>query len=540
MNKIAVSLVAITLTLLSIPVSAQDTLSDIEGHKNQEAIEYLIEDGVIQGYPDGTYKPNASSNRAEFTKIIVEATFNQDSINGCLEKEMQPGWTYTFFPDVDRNAWYAKYICVAKVSGMISGYPDGNFRPDQGINKAEAIKIVTTAKNYLIPEEVEGQLYSDVKSGDWYAPYVRVAMNYNLLEETGTAALGADLAISRAEMSEMAYRILVSGAQAYKPGLRLYGKEKKSIEEYLADKEMTEFIAKMNEKANISKVSITDESALEEELKNLTLSLIYAEVNEENGNKLLELIDEPDLNYIDYKNKANNQKQISIQEELIADGFPTSIEDARLEKLYQTAYQDIGLPSGRSQIISETDLDFYYDDDVALIGIARMPNPEYGTTQYGLSCIPFIYDGHWKLKLSNLHLSENPIDFANQNFVEACKSSLLTDNPKIESEDLVGAGFSYKYGLPVNIFLNDHLIEHLLSAGGGVSNSHYLPLKEGENTIEIVNINPYTDMLKIEGTFGDTFTPNVELSIGSLVEIEFSKEDDQKTYTFDYNATDQE
>ncbi len=539
MNYKKISIIPITIILIFLSNTtsfAKNTLNDVENHKNQEAIEYLIENNIVQGYSDGSYKPNDSINRAEFTKIIVEATFTQDSINNCIKKEMQPNWTYVFFPDVNKNAWYAKYICVAKISGMINGYPNGNFLPEQSINKAEAIKIIITSKNYTIPKEVKNKTYSDVNNNDWYAPYIKTAMDYNLLEDTGTSALGINLTLSRAEMSEMAYRILVSANQAYKPGLRIhYGKSKKSIEEYISEKKEIEFVNKMNKKAKIKKVSTKEKKDLEKELKELTLSLIYAESNEENNNKFLESFDQPELNYINYKNKVNNQRQMEIRKISLEDGYPSSIEEIPLETLPQTAHYE--LLSAINNTINESDLDFYYDNEIALIGIKIKPDPKYDTTQYGLLCLPFIYDEYWKLKLNNLHLSDSLIDFSNQDAIKACKNNLLTDNPKLESKDLVKISYSISYGLSVNIFLNGHLIDHLLGAGASFDSNHYLPLKEGKNTIEIVNINPYTDSFKTENFIGSSIE-DVQISIGDLTDIKFSKKDNKKTYTFNYNKSD--
>ena len=111
---------------------ANAPLSDIAGHPYQSAIEYLYAKKIVTGYDDGTYKPNATVNRAELLKILVGGngypTPDATKYKNC-------------FPDVKAD-WYAPYVCFAKEKGWVAGYPDGNFRPAQAINKVEAIKML--------------------------------------------------------------------------------------------------------------------------------------------------------------------------------------------------------------------------------------------------------------------------------------------------------------------------------------------------------------------------------------------------------------
>ncbi len=137
------------LTATTSPVSAL-TLSDISGSPYYDAIKYLTDKGVINGYADGTYKPANQVNRAEFLKILVGSK-NADAAKGG-----------NCFSDV-KTEWFAPYICYAKRMNVVSGYPDGYFRPSRTINYVEALKII-----YLT--------YGDNGGGqsgtEWYAPYL--------------------------------------------------------------------------------------------------------------------------------------------------------------------------------------------------------------------------------------------------------------------------------------------------------------------------------------------------------------------------------
>ena len=123
-------------------------------HENRMAIEYLKNEGFIGGYPDGTFQPSRSVNRAEFIKIIVGAK---------LGRTPSADSAYNCFPDVKESDWFASYVCYAKNQGIISGYPDGEFKPANTINVAEASKILV---NTLGVEKIN-------PSGEqWYSEFL--------------------------------------------------------------------------------------------------------------------------------------------------------------------------------------------------------------------------------------------------------------------------------------------------------------------------------------------------------------------------------
>lgn len=168
------------------PEEISDSFTDIdESHENYDAIEFVRESGIVNGYDDGTYQADNEINRAEFTKIVVNSSFDTEVIDACTESE---------FLDVDVTEWYAKYICVAKNKDIIQGYSDGNFRPEKNISIVEAAKIIVLAQNWT------------VESGDpWYETYMMK------LEENSAipnSILAFEQEITRGEMAEIIYRIV--------------------------------------------------------------------------------------------------------------------------------------------------------------------------------------------------------------------------------------------------------------------------------------------------------------------------------------------
>ena len=177
---------------LSIDLGVPDAFSDVpSNHPQSAAIQYVLSQGLVSGYSDGTYKPDTAINRAEFTKIVTLFTFGQQMIDMC-----NTGLRVT---DVPRNAWYRKYICRAQDSHLIKGYPDKTFRPAQSINFAEAAKIIVLADVIGDPEQ---SLRSE--SDPWYERYIDYLSERNAIPES---VHGWSKNITRGEMAEVIYRL---------------------------------------------------------------------------------------------------------------------------------------------------------------------------------------------------------------------------------------------------------------------------------------------------------------------------------------------
>jgi uncharacterized protein YkwD len=134
--------------------------SDVPGgHPYKSSIDFVQQQGIVSGYADGTYQPERILNRAEFTKIIIESRFDENTINSCVNR----GGFYekALFNDVEPGVWFEKYVCVAKKEGIIQGYSDGTFRPIQTIIFAEAAKIA-----------IESYGLSVGVGDPWFAPYL--------------------------------------------------------------------------------------------------------------------------------------------------------------------------------------------------------------------------------------------------------------------------------------------------------------------------------------------------------------------------------
>ena len=134
------------------------------------AISTLSNMGIIDGYPDGTFRPNAGITRAEFAKIAV--SFFKDNVRETIGDR---------FSDIS-GKWYTEYINLASELAIVNGYPDGTFRPDNKITRAEAMTIVnntlrrTPCKEGLLPVSVM-ITWPDNLPTAWYYEAVQEATN---------------------------------------------------------------------------------------------------------------------------------------------------------------------------------------------------------------------------------------------------------------------------------------------------------------------------------------------------------------------------
>lgn len=90
------------------------------------------------------------------------------------------------FSDVSRSHPYAEAIAYVQAEGIVSGYSDGSYRPDQTVNRAEFVKIVVGSVENMDTLEASGKpLFSDVQGDEWYAPYLEKAVQEKIINGYG-------------------------------------------------------------------------------------------------------------------------------------------------------------------------------------------------------------------------------------------------------------------------------------------------------------------------------------------------------------------
>lgn len=175
---------------------AMASFSDVpKSHVNYDAISYVESEGIVSGYPDGTFKSDNKINRAEFTKILVGTALDYDP-----GKDPSGFDIYSLsqipFSDISPNDWYIPFVRKAMQNDIIAGYPDNTFRGANEINKAEAAKIIVKSLGLKTLDESSNT--------NWYDIYIYA------LEEIDAIPVElacSDMPVTRGQLAEIIWRV---------------------------------------------------------------------------------------------------------------------------------------------------------------------------------------------------------------------------------------------------------------------------------------------------------------------------------------------
>ena len=167
---------------------------DVYRHWAYDDITFLYEKGLIGGYQDKTFRPNAKITRAEVTAIL-ERWLNL------------PGSQKNPFWDVTSKHWAYDDILAASAGGVISGYADGTFRAEQSITRAELASLLSRVfgDSYL-----QGSGFQDVESSHWAYDAIVAMQGQGLISGYSDGLFKPEAPVTRAEFSAMLARSIKS------------------------------------------------------------------------------------------------------------------------------------------------------------------------------------------------------------------------------------------------------------------------------------------------------------------------------------------
>ena len=169
--------------------TSENSFSDVKaGEWYNNAISTLANAGIVNGYADGTFRPDAPITRGEMAKIVAQfATLDTTS---------------DIFSDISGH-WSEAYINLAAGNGWINGYPDGSFKPEQSITRAETMTMINRVLNRvpadasrLLPVE-QMVTFPDCAPDAWYYVNVQEATNSHTYERKKTEKNGDENWIGR-------------------------------------------------------------------------------------------------------------------------------------------------------------------------------------------------------------------------------------------------------------------------------------------------------------------------------------------------------
>ncbi|OAS13351.1 X2-like carbohydrate binding domain-containing protein [Paenibacillus oryzisoli] len=186
-------------TLIYHPI----TFKDVETHWAQEAVNNLGSRMIVNGVGNGLFNPNQSMTRVEFAAAMVRA----------LGLKLENSATSPF-KDVKSSDWFSGAVQTAHSYGLISGFEDGTFRPQESITREQAMVVIAQAMKItkLKPVTAWTPSVSDFTDSamlaDWAASSVTDMLKAGLVTGRDGSNLAPKEAVSRAEISTLVQRLL--------------------------------------------------------------------------------------------------------------------------------------------------------------------------------------------------------------------------------------------------------------------------------------------------------------------------------------------
>lgn len=196
MKKSILSLMIILIFLIQIPafgVNASKMGSDMKGHWAEEYGTRLMNLGIMNGYEDGTFRLTGTITRAEFTKLLVTMRYGNYQ---TYEEEI--------FQDVPASAWYYNYVCTAYEENILEEKEGEAFRPTDLITREEMVVMIVKSL------DLSGgrASFSDVSKRDEHYTEICAAVNSGIINGYEDGTFKPDNTATRAETAAMVCRIL--------------------------------------------------------------------------------------------------------------------------------------------------------------------------------------------------------------------------------------------------------------------------------------------------------------------------------------------
>jgi carboxypeptidase T len=199
-----------------------------------QAVNWLVCRSIVSGYPDNTFRPSNPASRAQIMKMVVlghawplctqvtsdEYQVTSSSLTPLVTRysSLGPSPCGQHFSDVLPGAWHYPYVETALLHAIISGYPDGTFRPSDNVTRGQLSKIIVSASSWplLTPPSPS---FTDVPPASTFYPYIETARYHAVVSGYGDGTFRPSLPASRGQLSKMLY-IALTGIRDQGLGIR--------------------------------------------------------------------------------------------------------------------------------------------------------------------------------------------------------------------------------------------------------------------------------------------------------------------------------
>lgn len=183
--------------LFSIKILAQPVFPDIQGNWAEDSIVALANKNVLNGYPDGAFKPDQPITRAEFAKIVAK-TYDYAPVS------KDP------FPDI-KGHWAKSYINSVAERQVMKKFSDGTFKPQESLNRAQLATMLTRIVRLATPEEKFTEnwpaSFTDVPANHWGFRYIEICNKLEVLPPAYKTEFQPEKPVTRAEAAWMIYKL---------------------------------------------------------------------------------------------------------------------------------------------------------------------------------------------------------------------------------------------------------------------------------------------------------------------------------------------
>ena len=184
-------------------VKVSDQFTDVNpGDWFYDNVMNAVANGYMSGLGDGTFGPMKTATRAQFATALACAM--------GYEAPEDPSTIETPFIDVDANDWYAGAVNFCYDEGIISGYEDTTFRPDQTITRQEAAAMLNNA--FGLEASTDVSKFTDAgKIASWATAHVGAVANAELMNGDAAGTFRPTGTLTRAELASILMNANIHG-----------------------------------------------------------------------------------------------------------------------------------------------------------------------------------------------------------------------------------------------------------------------------------------------------------------------------------------
>ncbi|MDO5707144.1 MAG: S-layer homology domain-containing protein [Andreesenia angusta] len=190
----------ITTILLTSSIALAIEFNDIEKHWGREVIQKLASEEIINGYLDGSFKPDNKITREEVATLIYKTMKKYDQIEEYSGKNL--------FDDIEKR-YSEEYINTLANMNIIKGYEDGDFRPETNISREEFATLIYryAKKEGVLNESKKGNLSDSDEISTWAKTPVAVMIGNDLIKGMSDGSFKPKNLLTRAEAAQLLFNI---------------------------------------------------------------------------------------------------------------------------------------------------------------------------------------------------------------------------------------------------------------------------------------------------------------------------------------------